>query len=120
MTRMSIQTFFAWCFCFTFGLTLLSTTIPMVIPFGILFAFLGLSAFFSERFVARFFGIFLLLLGIALLYVIQGLRLGDGLPHSWPKPSLWYSGLVIVGWGAGVFFAFRRWRASRVKGSGDA
>ena len=120
MTPVPIQTFLAWCSWFTFGVALLSTTVPMVIPFGILFAALGLSPFFSERVISRLFGLFFLLLAIALLSVIQALRHGDGLPSSWPKPSLWYSGLLIVGWGAGIFFGFRRWRASRTKGSPDA
>ena len=119
MTPVPVQTFLAWCTWFTFGVALLSTTVSMVIPFGILFTLLGLSPFFSERLVVRFFGIYLLLLGVALLYVIQGFRLG-GLPRSWPKPPLWYSGVLIIGWGAGIFFGFRRWRASRTKGSPDA
>jgi hypothetical protein len=115
MTPVPVQTFLAWCSWFTFGVALLSTTVPMLIPFGILFTLLGMSPFFSERIVLRFLGAFILLLGIALLYVIQGFRLGDGLPRSCPKPSLWYSGLLVIGWGIGIVFGFRRWRISRTK-----
>jgi len=91
----------------------------MVIPFGILFTVLGMSPFFSERVLLRFLGVFFLLLAIALLAVVQALQHGDGLPRSWPKPPLWYSGLLIVGWGSGIFFGFRCWRASRAKAPPD-
>jgi hypothetical protein len=114
-----VHTFLAWCTWFTFGVALLSTTIPMLIPFGIAFTLLGIAPFFSERVVLRFMVYFLGLLGISLLYVVQSLRLGEGLPSSMPKPSIWYVAVLIVGWGVGILFGFRRWRASRLNEKHD-
>ena len=113
-------TFLAWLTWFTFGLALLSTTISMLIPFGIAFTFLGIAPFLRERLVLRFLPLFIGLLGVSLLAIIQALRVGDGFPTSIPKPPIWYVGALVVGWGIGILFGFRLWRASRVKGSHDA
>ncbi len=115
-----VQTYLRWCTWFTLGITLLGTTVPMLVLFGIAFTILGLAPFFSERLVLRFMIYFLGLLGLSLLYVLQGLRLGDGWPSSLPKPPIWYAAILIVGWGAGILFGFRRWRASRAKGAHEA
>ena len=113
-------TFLAWLTWFTFGLSLLATTISMLIPFGIVFTFLGIAPFLKERLVLRFMLLFIGLLGVSLLAIIQSLRVGDGFPTSIPKPSIWYVGVLVVGWGIGILFGFRLWRASRLKGSHDA
>ena len=113
-------TFLAWLTWFTLGVALLATTIPMLIPFGIALTFLGIAPFLKERLVLRFMFLFIGLLGVSLLAIIQGLRVGDGFPTSIPKPPIWYVGALVIGWGIGILCGYRFWRASRLKGSQNA
>jgi len=107
-----VQSFLACCTWFTFGIALLGTTISALFPFGIAFAFIGIAPFLDQRLVVRLMPFFLVLLAIAFFGVVQGLRVGDGWPSSMPKPPTWYFVVLIVVWGAGIVFNFRRWRSS--------
>jgi hypothetical protein len=108
-------TFAAWCAWFTIGLSLLGTTIPILRPFGFIFTFLGIMPFFSERVMIRFLLPFIFMLGVSLLYVIDLLSRGGELFSSPMKPSIWFDCSLIIVWGVGVSFAFRRWLSSRSK-----
>ena len=112
---MVVHSFLAWCTWFTIGMVLVGSAIPMFIPLGLALTLLGLGPFLGERLVLRFLVFFLGLLGLALLYILQGLRLYGAAATLEPKLSIWYEAVVVVVWGAGILFSFRRWRFSILK-----
>lgn len=109
---MLVHNFLAWCTWFTIGMVLVGSAIPMFVPLGLALTLLGLGPFLGERLVLRFLVYFLGLLGLALLYILQGLRLDEAASTLKPRLSIWYEAMVVVVWGAGVLFTFRRWRSS--------
>ena len=114
MTPLPIQSMFTYCTFFTVGIAIISIRASVLLPFGILLSFLGLAVFLPPQIVARFFGIFLLLLLLSLLAVLQQLRT-DG-PFFQPlRLSVWSAGGFALVWGMGILFAWQRWISGREK-----
>jgi hypothetical protein len=100
---------------FTFGVALVGTTISILWPFGVVLAFVGLSRFMRDRRVLSFVGAGIFLLGTSLALLLQGLRLGKISSVTIPKPPMWYCVVIIISWGCGILFCYRRWHEWRTK-----
>ncbi len=105
--------FLAWCTWFTIGFAVLGTSVPMLIPFGIILIALGIMPFLPESFSRAIMRLYILGLGVGLLYVIQTMRLEYGTPITRHEPSILYAGGLIILWGTCILLANRRWNASQ-------
>ena len=118
MLPMPIQSMFTYCAFFTAGIALISTRATALLPFGVVFAFVGLAIFLPERLAARLFGVFILLLLLSLVAVLKQLRTDAPLfqPQRLSAPS---AGIFALVWGLGILFAWRRWFSGRVRRKDD-
>lgn len=114
MLPVPVQTLFNYSALFTVGIALLSTRASLLMPFGLVFAFVGLAVFLPEKVAVRLLGFFLLLLVIALLSVLQRLRSGDPLIRPEQLTVFSAGGFALI-WGLGMLFAWRRWWSGRTQ-----
>jgi hypothetical protein len=116
MSPLPVQTMFTYCTLFTVGIALLSTRASLLVPFGLVFAFVGIAIFLPETIAIRFVGLFLLLLCVAILSVLKQLK-GDSPIYRPQQLTLFSAGTFTVLWGFGVLFAWRRRSQGRTAGS---
>jgi hypothetical protein len=114
MLPVPIQSMFTYCALFTLGIAFLSTRAPILVPFGLVFTFVGIAIFLPEQFAARFLGAFILMLCLALLSVLNELRTEAPLFRP-QRLTLWSAGAFGLLWGIGILFAWRRWSDVRVQ-----
>jgi hypothetical protein len=112
MMPLPVQSMFVYCTLFTVGIALLSTRASLLVAFGLVFAFIGVAMFLPETVVIRLTGLFLLLLCVALLSVLNQLRVDA--PMFQPRPlTVWSASAFAMLWGLGILFAWRRWSEGR-------
>jgi len=112
MLPLPVQSWFTYCALFTVGIGLLSTRASLLIPFGVIFAFVGIAIFLPEQIAIRFVGPFLFALCMALLSLVNQLRSGRTTIEP-QRLSLISASVFVLVWGVGVLFAWRRWWDSR-------
>ena len=114
MLPLPVQSWFMYCALFTLGIGLLGTRASLLVPFGIVFAFVGIAIFLPEKIVLPFVGPFLFALCIALLSLLHQLRSGTPLVQP-QRLSLTSASVFVLLWGVGIAFAWRRWWDSRTQ-----